>query len=177
MKDKIVPVTIASLVVLAGIGLLLVNVFGIQMSFDKIWPAIPIVIGLLFVVKVNTDYGVVFPATILIGTGLIFFIHNLEWFGVGVGFGQLWPLFPIVVGLAFVALYAFKPHDWGVLIPASACLITGVVFLSLQNLRSFMIFVIAPIVILVGVLMIVSAFKKPGSPCCSEKREDNEKAV
>ncbi len=173
MKDRIVPIVIAALVVLAGLGLLLVNVFNVEMSFDKIWPAIPIIIGLMFIVKINTDYGVVFPAVILIGTGVIFYIHNLGLFG-GVGFGQLWPLFPIVVGLAFVALYAFKPHDWGVLIPASACLITGVVFLSIQNLRSLVIYIIAPIIIIVGVVMIVAAFRKPGKPCCGEGKNDEK---
>jgi hypothetical protein len=161
MKDKITPIIIAVFIVLAGIMLLVFNLMNVSLTIDKIWPAIPIVIGLSFLLKVNTDYGVVFPAIILIGVGTIFYIDNLQLLGPGVNMGQLWPLFPIVVGLAFVALFVFRPRDWGVLIPAAACLITGVVFLSMQNVQSLVVYIIAPVIILVGILMIVTTLRKP----------------
>lgn len=162
MKDKIVPITIAVVIVLVGVLLLAMNLIDVPLTFDKMWPAIPIVIGLMMLLKIKTDYGVVFPATILIGVGTIFYIDNLQLLGPGINMGQLWPLFPIVVGLAFVALYAFKPGDWGVLIPAAACLITGSVFMSMQQMKNVMIYVIAPVIIVVGILMIVTSIRKPG---------------
>lgn len=161
MKDKVVPIAIAVVILLVGVLLLVMNLMDVPFTFDKMWPAIPIVIGLMMLLKVKTDYGVVFPATILIGVGAIFYIDNLQLLGSGVNMGQLWPLFPIVVGLAFVALYAFKPGDWGVLIPAAACLITGSVFMSMQQMKNVMIFIIAPVIIIVGLLMIVTSIRKP----------------
>ncbi|MBP7733647.1 MAG: hypothetical protein KA140_07825 [Caldisericia bacterium] len=162
MKDKIVPISIAVVILLVGVLLMVMNLMNVPLTFDKIWPAIPIVIGLLMLLRVNADYGVVFPSIIMIGVGAIFYIDNLQLLGAGINMGQLWPLFPIVVGLAFVALYAFKPHDWGVLIPAAACLITGSVFMSMQQMKNIMIFIIAPVIIIVGILMIVTSLRKPG---------------
>jgi hypothetical protein len=161
MKDKIVPIAIAVVILLVGVLLLVMNLMDVPLTFDKMWPAIPIVIGLMMLLKIKTDYSVVFPATILIGVGTIFYIDNLQLLGAGINMGQLWPLFPIVVGLAFVALYAFKPGDWGVLIPAAACLITGSVFMSMQQMKNVMVFIIAPVIIIVGLLMIVTSIRKP----------------
>ena len=170
MKDKIVPITIATIIVLAGVFLLVTNIMGISLTMDIIWPAIPIVIGLTFLARLPKDYGVIFPAIILIGVGAIFYIDNLALLGPSVNMGQLWPLFPIVVGLAFVGLYFFKPHDWGVLVPAAACLGVGVVFLSMQNLRSVLIYILAPVIIIIGILMIISSLRKPGEGCCSSSK-------
>lgn len=177
MKDKIVPISIAVVILLVGVLLMVMNLMNVPLTFDKIWPAIPIVIGLLMLLRVNADYGVVFPSIIMIGVGAIFYIDNLQLLGPGVNMGQLWPLFPIVVGLAFVALYAFKPHDWGVLIPAAACLITGSVFMSMQQMKNIMIFIIAPVIIIVGILMIVTSLRKPGQIDGAKNDGNSEKTV
>jgi len=41
--------------------------------------------------------------------------------------GLLWPAFPLIVGIAFVVLWAAgRFHDWGVLVPAGILLLVGI---------------------------------------------------
>ena len=56
-----------------------------------------------------------------------------------------------------MGLFAVKPQDKGVLVPAAACLITGTVFLSAR--LAGWVTLIAPIaIVVVGLLVIVGAF-------------------
>ena len=118
-----------------GLGIILV-VFGIILlldSFDVIvfhWSYILIALGAAFFVIsfISTDKGAVFPGTILFLTGLFFLLRYN--YILGDSMFYLWPIFPAIVGIAFLALFIFRPSDWGLLIPGGILLFVGIIFLA-----------------------------------------------
>ena len=100
------------------------------------WPGIVVLVGILFwlgfIFGKDHDPGLAFVGTIVTLTGLFFFLFtfNVDLLGLGrVDWGDmalLWPAFPLIVGIAFVVLWAAgRFRDWGVLIPAGILLLVG----------------------------------------------------
>ena len=61
--------------------------------------------------KMETDRrGMLIGGLITLGVGLIFLLSNL---GIMPGIGQMWPMFPIIVGVALIigAFYKDKKSD------------------------------------------------------------------
>ncbi|NQS99342.1 MAG: hypothetical protein HQ591_12910 [candidate division Zixibacteria bacterium] len=124
-KDKKFPV--------GGLILIVIGVLFLTESLDILsfhWSHILIVLGALFFVIAFTssDKGAVFPGTILLLIGLLFILKSSHiiydpWY-------DLWPLFPVIVGLAFIILFIFRPGDWGLLIPGGILMFIGIVFLA-----------------------------------------------
>ncbi|HOO96520.1 MAG TPA: DUF5668 domain-containing protein [Caldisericia bacterium] len=145
--------SIGIVLIIVGVAVFLMNYFDWNISWDTIWPLIPIVIGLVFLTRLGREQGIVFPATILIGVGLIFLAQNSGFFP-GYNMGDLWPLFPIVVGLAFLMLYIVDRTDAGVLVPACILLGVGAVFLSI-NISGWVIYIAPSAIIVIGLALIV----------------------
>ena len=113
--------------------LIFVGVVFLLSSFDLFswgdtWPLFLIGIGLLLFFSAfgKRDKGAVFPGTILILVGLFFFLwrnYYLPWY-----MDEVWPVFPLIVGIAFFVLFLLNPRDWGVLIPAAILLFVSAVF-------------------------------------------------
>lgn len=137
--------------IIIGALLLIMKFTDLSMNWQIIWPMIVIAVGLFLLAGVSKDRGVTFPATIVIGVGILFLIHNS-----GImpyTFDVLWPFFPIIVGIAFIVLYFADKQDTGVLIPASILLAIGTIFLSI-NTKGVMLYVAPVIIIVVGILII-----------------------
>ncbi len=131
--------TLITAVVLIGIGayLLLANLNVIPpYSITQMWPGIVVLVGILFwlgfIFGKDHDPGLAFVGTIVTLTGLFFFLFtfNVDLFGLGrvdwSDMSKLWPAFPLIVGIAFVVLWAAgRFRDWGVLIPAGILLLVG----------------------------------------------------
>jgi hypothetical protein len=131
--------TVITAVVLIGIGayLLLANLNVIPFyPITQMWPGLVVLVGILFwlgyIFGKEHDPGLAFVGTIVSLVGLLFFLFtfNVDLLGLGrVDWGDmrlLWPAFPLIVGIAFVVLWAAGGfRDWGVLIPAGILLLVG----------------------------------------------------
>lgn len=121
------------ILIVIGTILLLHQLDLIYLRWRHIYPIILLAFGVLFFVSTVTkkDKGAAFPATVLMVLGLFFFLRNYSYFSVDYYFydwEEFWPIFLIAFGLGFIALYFFKPEDWGVLIPGGVLSFFGVLF-------------------------------------------------
>ncbi|MEZ4813207.1 MAG: DUF5668 domain-containing protein [Caldisericia bacterium] len=146
-------------IVLIAVGALLLVFKFANFSFDwnVIWPLIMIGVGLMLFASAGKDKGVVFPATIVAGIGALFLLQNMGFLG-PYNMGDLWPFFPIIVGIGFVVLYFADKKDSGVLIPASILLIVGAVFLSI-NISGMIVYIAPSVIILIGAVIIFNSFR------------------
>ena len=124
----------ALILILVGVVFLLrqFHVF----HWHEIWPLLLVGVGLLLFCSVlgKRDKGAVFPGTILILVGAFFFLwkhYYLPWY-----MDEMWPVFPLIVGLAFFVLFLFNPSDWGVLIPAAILMFISAIFFA-DNFGAF----------------------------------------
>ncbi|MFN8596322.1 MAG: hypothetical protein U0559_09085 [Anaerolineae bacterium] len=77
------------------------------MSITELWPGIVVLVGLMFwggyLFGGRHDPGLAFVGTIAFKVGLFFFLFtlhiNVPGFG-PIGWGRLWPAFPLIVGIA-----------------------------------------------------------------------------
>jgi hypothetical protein len=97
-------------------------------QWHDVWPVLLFGVGLLLFLSAfgRRDKGAVFPGTILVLVGTFFFLwknYYLPWY-----MDELWPIFPLVVGVAFFVLFLFSPRDWGVLIPAAILTFVSAIF-------------------------------------------------
>ena len=118
-------------IILIFIGsLLLINkITPYYFSWYEIYPLILIGIGLLLIFSIlnKVDKGAIFPGTILLLVGVFFFLRNYDIMPYYY-LSDFWPIFLIIFGLAFFAVFVTKPSDWGVLIPGCLFLFLGVIF-------------------------------------------------
>ena len=94
------------------------------------WSLILILLGgsFLFAAFFSRQKGTVFPGTLLLLLGLFFYLRYD-----GLLYDPMyyqWPIFPTIVGVAFLVTYIFNPEDWGLLIPAGILIIVGLLFLA-----------------------------------------------
>lgn len=119
-------------VVWAGLSLIGLGVAFLVASWvgwDKAWPIFPLFGGLTFLVGYfvggRRDEGFVFLGTAAFLLGLFFFGFTLgywEWGEMSV----LWPVFPLIGGVALVALFlADRKHDAGLLAIGLVALVVG----------------------------------------------------
>ena len=114
-----------------GIAFLVANLFG----WDKIWPLFPLLGGLAFfggyVASGFQEEGFVFVGTAATLVGLFFFGFTFgiwEWGEME----QLWPVFPLIGGVAFFALFLAqrRSRDVGAVGVGCAALIVGIAGLA-----------------------------------------------
>ena len=117
------------LLIVVGAILLLNKLLPDFLDWRNIYPIILIAFGILMILsascKHKTDKGAVFPGTILFLIGLFFFLRNfgfVEYYYVR----EIWPIFIIILGLGFLALFIAKPTDRGSLVPAGLFIFFGV---------------------------------------------------
>lgn len=117
------------LLIIFGVILLVNRITPFHFGWRQVYPLILIGLGMLFFASIyqKKDKGAVFPGTILFLFGLFFFLRNydvIDYFYVS----EVWPIFLIIFGLAFLALFVTKPSDWGVLVPAGILIFLGIMF-------------------------------------------------
>ena len=96
--------------------------------WHDVWPILIFAVGLLLFCSAfgRRDRGAVFPGTILLLVGAFFYLwknYYLPWY-----MDELWPVFPLIVGVAFFVLFLFSPREWGVLIPAAILTFVSAIF-------------------------------------------------
>ena len=100
---------------------------------DQLWPVFPIWGGSLFLLgyALNTrHFGLVLPGAAAVMVGIFFFPFAFGLWSWDL-MERLWPIFPLIGGLAFFAMWlaAFAKHA-GLLVPAGLGIATGIVGLS-----------------------------------------------
>ncbi|HSJ57436.1 MAG TPA: hypothetical protein VLC95_09665 [Anaerolineae bacterium] len=113
------------------IGLGIAFLIAQWIGWDRIWPLFPTMAGLAFlgayVLGGLREPGFVFVGIAATLVGLFFFGFSFgvwEW----AQMGDLWPIFPIIGGLAFIALFvAERARDVGVLGVGCVAIVVGVV--------------------------------------------------
>ena len=102
-------------------------------GIERIWQVFPMFGGFLFGLGFLVNpraYGLVFPGTAALLVGAFFLLFSLEvvdWDRMD----ALWPVFPMIGGAAFVALWiAGLGRDVGLLVPAFLGFAVGVIGLS-----------------------------------------------
>lgn len=152
---------------LIGLGFILLvhelNLF--YLDWTRTYPIIFILIGLtLFVsVIINKNSSVVFWGTIFFLFGFFFFLRNFDFIEYYHPH-DIWPIFFIIFGIAFIVLFVVKPQDWGVLIPGCLFVLIGTTFLA----RNFHFWRVQEIVerywslllIIIGIGIILGSLKK-----------------
>lgn len=157
-------------------GLILVHKLGIYHFYWRdLYPLIFIILGIWFFVNLflRKQRGLAFPGTLFLLLGIFFFLRN-NYFPYRFYFEEYWPIFLIIVGLAFVVQFCFQAQDWGLLIPGGILLFIGFGFLA-RTMRWVVPFGVRyyleqywPLVlILIGIAIIISSLMK-GKPGTSE---------
>lgn len=130
-------VVVWGLIMIAVGGWFLLRTLGFRLpGMGQMWPIFPTLVGLsmfvgwLFGPDKRANHGVMIPATINLLVGLFFFAFTLGVFPWG-WMGILWPVFPLIVGVAFFVAWACSLFsNWGLLIPAAITTTVGIVGLG-----------------------------------------------
>lgn len=138
-------------------------------GLDQLWPIFPTLSGLTFLVawlyRSDADPGLVWPGLTAFLVGLFFFFFTFEVFQWD-DMERLWPVFPAIAGLSFVATWAaggFKQP--GLLVPGTAALAVGVLglFFTLGGWTVETVQLVASIVVIVVGAGIVLRALRTGS--------------
>ena len=103
-------------------------------GIEEMWPVFPILGGMMFYLGFLLNrraFGLVMPGSLFFLCGIFFLpfsLGALQWQAME----WLWPVFPLIMGMAFVALFvASFGRFLGLLVPATLFLAVGVIALSL----------------------------------------------
>lgn len=125
------------ILIVLGVVFLLVTQGAINLNMGMLWPVFPILAGafVLYRAFAASDpfarSGLVLGGTIPLLVGFFFFTITLGIFQWN-DMGMLWPMFPLIVGVAFVAAYlASSREQVAFLIPASILIIVAVTFFTI----------------------------------------------
>ena len=131
MTDKKVSIVPGILLVLVGAVLLLAKLDLVDLYWEDVYPVILLGLGIMFFsfVFIRKDLNASFWGSTFLLLGVFFFLRNyniIPYFF----WDEIWPVIFLAVGIGFFVLYAFKPKDWGVLIPGAVLLFIGLISLA-----------------------------------------------
>jgi len=143
-----------------GVALILAQFIG----WDRIWPLFPLLGGLAFLVGYVAsgfrESGFVFVGVLATLLGIFFFGFSLGFWEWG-DMRRLWSVFPLIAGIAFVALFvAERARDTGPLAVGCAAVIVGIVGLAVTyGYVGARIWKLWPLLlVLAGIIGLVGAF-------------------
>jgi hypothetical protein len=158
--------------ILIAIGLwFLLGGLGVNLpDIGRLWPIFPTLAGLAFIAGYfmgsQKEAGLLIPGIGAFLTGLFFFFFTFGIFEWG-EMGRLWPVFPLIGGIAFAAVWlADGRKEPGLLIPAGAALAVGIIGLTftLGGLSFALIGAYWPVILIViGLGILTQNFLRKGS--------------
>jgi hypothetical protein len=139
MKNRTAAVVPGIILILLGACFLLQQFAPGLLSWGRIWPVFPTLVGAAFLAgwlfSTERDAGLLFVGTLVTLVGLFFFAFTydvFEW----ADMARLWPAFPTIVGLAFLALFAGGGfREWPVAGVGCLVLLVGAVAFGFTLLR------------------------------------------
>ena len=136
-----------------------------HLYWRDIYPIVFVILGVWFFVSVfaKKQKGLAFPGTLFLLLGIFFFLRDYY----RLYLDELWPIFLLIFGIAFIVQFLFNHKDWGLLIPGGIFLFLGFGFLA-RTLHWYIPFEFEyyigkywPVVlILIGIAIIVSSLRK-----------------
>lgn len=155
--------------ILLGVGVwFLLGALGVPLpGVGALWPLLVIFGGLAFIGMFlfgNEEPGILVPGVGGLLTGIFFLLITvgpLNWEDLG----TLWPVFPLIGGMAFVVTYLADRSEPGLLVPGLGGLAVGMVGLlfTLGNLDFALIATWWPLLLIViGVILLVQNVSKRG---------------
>ena len=121
--QSIIP---GALLILIGTVLLCYEFNWIPLDWYQLYPIGMICIGLILVIwgiMKRTGNGL-FWGIVVLGAGIFFALRNYDFIRY-YSIHTMWPVFAIILGIAFLSLFILNRNDWGVLIPAVFLLFFG----------------------------------------------------
>jgi len=119
--------------ILFGLLLLMEEWNIIDFTWDQVYPVAMLLLSFLSFFKALTgNRNAAFWGALFFLTGLFYLLRNSDLI-IEFWFVDTWPIWLFALGVSFFVLYAFKPHDWGVLIPGGILSLMGIAF-TLQSL-------------------------------------------
>ncbi|HEX9987190.1 MAG TPA: hypothetical protein VGE45_01780 [Chloroflexia bacterium] len=161
---------------IAGVALILLGLIffvatqgAFNLNWGTIWPVFPMLAGALVLFQAltigdaNRRVGMVFAGTIPFLVGAFFFTVTLGLFSWG-DMATLWPMFPLIVGVAFFAAYmASGRQENNLLMSAIVMTGVGVVLLAVLQIGGSYAALgkLWPIILIIaGVLMLVPGLRR-----------------
>ena len=125
-KRSLIP---GFLFIVVGLLLFARRIFDFSPQWSRAYPVLFVLFALfLFVESFRRKHtGTLFWGAVFFVLGSFFFLRNFEiipYFHPD----EYWPIFLLAMGLGFLALFIFRPREWGVLIPAGLLLFFGIGF-------------------------------------------------
>lgn len=141
------------LFIIAGLFFLLAKMNLFPFSIADLWPLFILIPGIAFNLFgfLNRTPGLHVPGGILTTIGLLFLFTEL--FGYG-WMEHLWPIFIIAPGVGLLELYLFGERESGLLIPVFILFTIGGTFLFFTLFSTFIPYLVALLLILLGLYMI-----------------------
>jgi len=98
----------------------------IPLRWNEFYPIILLLIGSILLIQgiMKKTGGALFWGINLFGAGVFYSLRNYDvipYYTIP----NTWPIFSIILGLAFVSLFILNRKDWGVLIPGGLFLVIG----------------------------------------------------
>ena len=168
MKNRAEAIVPGIILILLGLFFLLQQFAPGLFGWGNIWPIFPTLGGLGFLAgwlfSQDRDPGLLFVGTAATLVGLFFFPFTFglfEW----ADMGRLWPAFPVIGGLAFLALFAGgRFRDWGTAGVGCVAILVGLIafgftLLKLPRALATTLVKLWPLgLIFIGLLALASAF-------------------
>jgi hypothetical protein len=127
MKKHNSNLVLGLVLILIGGGLLLRRMGWMDFGWEELYPVGLLLFAAMSIVAVaKGDKSHAFWASFLLVCGLFTFLKN---YGIVDAFWSInfWSILLLAFGLSFFTLYAFKPKDWGVMIPGTILTVFGMV--------------------------------------------------
>ncbi|MBN2000384.1 hypothetical protein JW935_22730 [candidate division KSB1 bacterium] len=166
MKNKSNTLIIGVIFIFVGFSLLLDRLNAVQFSWDKLFPILLLLLAVILWAKsINGNYNSVGWATFFSVLGAFYFLRNYDviehlWFS------DVWPVVILAMGMSFLVKYAFRPAEWGLLIPAFFLILVGVLFflddmnITYEYTHYFLSNIWALLLVILGGGLIISALRR-----------------
>ena len=172
MRDRARAIVPGIVLILLGSFFLLQQFAPGLFGWDRIWPVFPTLGGVAFLAgwlfSKDHDPGLLFVGTAATLVGLFFFPFSFglfEW----ADMSRWWPAFPIIGGIAFLALFAGgRFRDWGAAGVGCVAMLVGMIafgftLLSFPRALAATLVKLWPLgLIFIGLIALASAFLRRG---------------
>jgi len=168
MKNRRGAIVPGIILILVGLVLLLQQLVPSFFGWDRLWPLFPTLGGVAFLTgwlfSRDREPGLLFVGTGATLVGLFFFPFTFGLFR-WADMSRMWPAFPIIGGLAFLALFAGgRFRDWGAAGVGCVAMLVGIIAFGFTLFRfprtlSVALLKLWPLgLIFIGLIALASAF-------------------